>query len=83
MTGTGEDPLGFLLGAYSARPELSDLFTYQALLDVPRDTRRARLLQRAGERDRAEWEGRWGRAEDLSFEVLVPSGAYDVVPDGA
>ena len=72
-----------LEGAYSARPELSDLFALRVLLDVPRDVRRARLLQREGERYRAEWEARWGEAEDLYFEVLMPPGAFDLVLDGS
>jgi uridine kinase len=69
-------------GAYSARPELAGLFALRALLDVPREVRRERLLRREGERYRAEWEARWGEAEDLYFERLMPPESFDVVLDG-
>jgi uridine kinase len=69
-------------GAYSARPELAPLLSQRVLLDVARDTRRARLLRREGERYRAEWEARWGEAEDLYFDVLRPPAAYDLVLRG-
>jgi uridine kinase len=70
-------------GAYSARPELADLFALRVLLDVPRDARRERLLRREGERYRAEWEARWGQAEDLYFEQLMPRESFDLVLNGA
>ena len=70
-------------GAYSARPELADLFDLRVLLDVPRRVRRERLLRREGERDRAEWEARWGEAEDLYFETLMPPESFDLVLDGS
>jgi uridine kinase len=71
-----------LNGAYSARPELSDLYGLRVLLTVTREVRRARLLRREGERYRAEWEARWGEAEDLYFDVLMPTAAFDLVLDG-
>jgi uridine kinase len=69
-------------GAYSARPELSHLLTLRVLLDVPRGVRRERLLRREGERYRAEWEARWGEAEDLYFESVMPPDAFDLVLAG-
>jgi uridine kinase len=69
-------------GAYSARPELSDLYSQRVLLSVARDVRRERLLHREGERYRAEWEARWGEAEDLYFDVLMPPAVFDLVLDG-
>jgi uridine kinase len=69
-------------GAYSARPELADLFALRVLLDVPRPTRRERLLRREGEPYRADWEARWGEAEDLYFEQLVPPESFDLVLRG-
>jgi uridine kinase len=69
-------------GAYSARRELADLFALRALLDVPRQVRRERLLRREGERYRAEWESRWSEAEDLYFERLMPPDSFDLVLDG-
>jgi len=68
-------------GAYSARPELADLFGLRVLLQVARATRRERLLLREGEHDRAEWEARWGEAEDLYFESVMPPEAFDLVID--
>jgi hypothetical protein len=44
--------------------------------------RRERLLRPEGERYRAEWEARWGEAEDLYFERLMPPESFDVVLDG-
>jgi uridine kinase len=79
----GPAPVVILEGAYSARPELADLFALRVLLDVPRATRRERLLRREGERYRAEWEARWGQAEDLYFEQLMPRGSFDLVLRGA
>ena len=69
-------------GAYSARPELSDLYSQRVLLQVESATRRERLLQCEGQRYRAEWEARWADAEDLYFDVLMPPGAFDLVLDG-
>jgi uridine kinase len=71
-----------LNGAYSARPELSDLYAHRVLLTVSRDVRRERLLRREGERYRAEWEARWAEAEDLYFDVLMPPPVFDLVLDG-
>jgi uridine kinase len=70
-------------GAYSARPELADLFALRALLNVPRPVRRERLLRREGEPYRAEWEARWAEAEDLYFERLMPPESFDLVLDGS
>ncbi len=70
-------------GAYSARRELADFFSLRALLEVPRTARRERLLRREGERDRAKWEARWGDAEDLYFERMMPPDAFDLVLDGS
>ena len=52
-------PAGVVIldGAYSARPELADLFNLRGLLDAPRHVRRARLLQREGAHDRGRVGG--------------------------
>jgi uridine kinase len=78
-------PAGVVIldGAYSARPELADLYGLRVLLDVPRDVRRARLLLREGARYRAEWEACWAEAEDLYFGELMPPEAFDLVLDGS
>jgi uridine kinase len=77
-------PVGIVIldGAYCSRPELADLLTVRVLLEVDRDVRRDRLLRREGERYRAEWEARWGAAEDLYFTTVMPPGAFDLVLDG-
>jgi uridine kinase len=80
--GAGPAAVVILDGAYSARPELADLLSLRVLLHVPRAMRRERLLQREGERYRAEWEARWSEAEDLYFETLMPPGSFDLVLDG-
>jgi uridine kinase len=72
-----------LEGAYSARPELADLLSLRVVLQLPRAIRRERLLQREGERYRAEWEARWGAAEDLYFETMMPPEAFDMVLEGS
>ncbi len=79
----GPSGVVILDGAYSARPELADLFDLRVLLEAPRGTRRERLLRREGEHDRAEWEARWAEAEDLYFEQLMPPEAFDLVLDGS
>jgi uridine kinase len=73
-------PAGIVIldGAYSARPELADLLTLRVLLDVPRDVRRRRLLEREGARYRAEWEARWTEAENLHFTTMMPREAFDL-----
>jgi uridine kinase len=78
------DPAAVVLlnGAYSARPELSDLYSQRVLLTVAHDVRRERLLHREGERYRTEWEARWSEAEDLYFDVLMPPAVFDLVLDG-
>ncbi len=70
-------------GAYSARAELADLMDLRVLLQVPHDVLRARLLEREGAGYRAEWEARWGAAEDLYFDTVMPPEAFDLVLDGA
>ncbi len=68
-----------LEGAYSCRPELHDLLDLRVLLQVPRDVRRRRLLDREGEAYRADWEARWSTAEDHYFDAVMPPSAFDVV----
>ena len=66
-------------GAYSARPELADLFDLRVLLELPEAVRRDRLLRREGERQLAEWEAQWSAAEDHYFTVVMPPEAFDLV----
>jgi uridine kinase len=66
-------------GAYSARPELADLFALRVLLDTSPLIRRQRLLRREGEQYRADWEARWSVAEEHYFRIVMPRYAYDLV----
>lgn len=68
-----------LEGAYSARPELSDLLDLRVLLEVPTEVRRARLTEREGDDYRQDWEQRWSEAEDLYFGSIVPADLFDLV----
>jgi uridine kinase len=68
-----------LEGAYSCRPELHDLLDLLVLLDPPTDRRRQQLLDREGERYRADWEGRWAEAEDHYFGAVMPPARFHLV----
>lgn len=72
-----------LEGAYSARPELADVFDLRVLLAVPAEVRRDQLLGREGDEYRADWEERWSAAEDLYFGSIVPPETFDLVLGGA
>lgn len=72
-------PVVLLEGAYSARPELSDLLDLRVLLDVPKEVRRAQLLAREGEAYRAEWERRWQSAETHYFGTVMPPSHFDLI----
>ena len=72
-------PVIILEGAYSARPELADLFDLRVLLEIEADVRREQLLAREGEAYRADWEARWSAAEDYYFGKVVPAAEFDLV----
>lgn len=72
-------PVVILEGAYSARPELADMFDLRVLLTLPTELRRDRLLRREGEAYRTDWEQRWSNAEDLYFTTAVPRGHFDLL----
>ena len=72
-------PLVLLEGAYSCRPQLHSVLDRLALLDPPKDIRRAQLLAREGDLYRAEWEGRWSAAEDHYFLQIMPADRFDLV----
>ena len=72
-------PVIILDGAYSARPELADLFDLRVLLDAPADLRRAQLIQREGEDYREEWNARWDEAEQWYFGNVMPPESFDLV----
>jgi uridine kinase len=71
--------LVILEGAYSARPELTDLVSLRVLLQTEDRERRRRLLSREGPDYRAEWEDRWAEAEDHYFTSVMPPTSFDLV----
>jgi uridine kinase len=72
-------PVVILDGAYSARPELSDLFDLRVLLDAPAELRMAQLIEREGEDYREEWNARWDEAEQWYFGKVMPPESFDLV----
>lgn len=77
--GCEASPVVILEGAYSARPELADLFDLRVLLEVSTEIRRRRLRERDGEAYQADWEQRWAAAEELYFSRIAPPESFDVV----
>jgi uridine kinase len=71
--------LVILEGAYSARPELADLFDLRVLLDTPLPIRMQRLASREVGTYRDGWFARWDAAEQHYFGTVMPSGAFDLV----
>lgn len=72
-------PVIVLDGAYSARPELADLFDLRVLYDAPAELRRRRLIQREGEDHQAAWNARWDEAEQWYFSRVMLPEAFDLV----
>jgi uridine kinase len=68
-----------LEGAYSARPELADLFDLRVLLASTNDVRLQRLAEREGDEYRDEWFSRWDEAEEFYFGTVMPPSAFDLV----
>ena len=66
-------------GAYSARPELSDLIDLAVLVEVPATLRRARLIKREGAAAMDDWYRRWDEAEVYYFNEVRPSSWFDLV----
>jgi uridine kinase len=67
-------------GAYSARPEISDLIGLAVLVDVPSSERHRRIALR--EEDKAflaAWHARWDAAEDYYFTHVRPASSFDLV----
>lgn len=68
-----------LEGAYSARPELSDLIDLRVLIEIPEELRWQRLIGREGDEYSREWDDRWRSAEDHYFTVVVPRSGFDLI----
>ncbi|HEX4046086.1 MAG TPA: AAA family ATPase [Gammaproteobacteria bacterium] len=66
-------------GAYSARPELSDLVDIKVLVELHDDTRRHRLLNREGSSFMDNWHSIWDEAEDYYFTQVCPPSVFDFV----
>ena len=66
-------------GAYSTRPELSDLIDLSVLVDVPLGVRHARLVAREEKRWLAAWHARWDAAEEHYFAHVRPPATFDLV----
>lgn len=66
-------------GAYSSRPELSDIIDLSVLIEVPDDlNRRQRLIKREGESYMSNWHSHWDSAEDYYFTKIRPSSSFDL-----
>ena len=66
-------------GAYSARPELADLIDLAVLVDVPVETRHARLDARDEADFSSAWHARWDAVEEYYFTQIRPPSAFDLV----
>jgi uridine kinase len=69
-----------LEGAYSCRPEISDLIGLCVLVDLPPSERHRRIGLR--EEDGAfvdAWHARWDIAEDYYFRHVRPPASFDLV----
>ena len=67
-----------LEGAYSCRPELSDLLDVRVLVEATDAMRRARLQRREGADYNDPWFGRWEAAEEWYFSQVMPPTAFDL-----
>lgn len=66
-------------GAYSARPELSDLIGLSVLIKLKDNSmRHQRLIEREGEEYMTNWHARWDKAEDYYFNKVKPESSFDL-----
>jgi uridine kinase len=68
-----------LEGAYSCRPELSDLIQLKILVDVPVKVRHERLRKREEKEFLIHWHERWDGAEQYYFQEVRPRSSFDMV----
>ena len=66
-------------GAYSTRPELSDLIDLAVLVDASPKLRRARLAARETPNVLTVWHERWDAAEAYYFTHVRPAWSFDLV----
>ncbi|MBA2668348.1 MAG: hypothetical protein H0U69_15090 [Trueperaceae bacterium] len=68
-----------LEGAYSSRPELTDLLSLSVLVDSAVGVRHSRLAAREDAVFLRSWHARWDDAEDHYFSEVRPKSSFDVV----
>lgn len=68
-------------GVYSARLELADLMDLRVLVETPGSVRHERQVLR--NENGADWIARWGAAEELYFDDILPGNPADLVVVGA
>lgn len=66
-------------GAYSARPELTDLIGLSVLVDVPIGIRHQRLARREPADFLTAWHARWDVAEAYYFTHVRPPSSFDLM----
>jgi uridine kinase len=66
-------------GAYSSRPELSDLVDLSVLVEVSPHERHRRLVERDGNAYTDGWQKRWNGAEEYYFTAVRPPSSFDLV----
>lgn len=74
----GPARLIILDGAYSARPELSDLIDLAILVEAADGIRRKRLIAREGAEYMHAWHRVWDEAEDFYFTHVRPPESFDI-----
>ena len=65
-------------GAYSSRPELTDLIDLAVLVDVPVEVRHEQLAARDPSDFSESWHARWDSAEAYYFTYVRPKSAFDL-----
>jgi uridine kinase len=69
-----------LEGAYSCRPELTDLIDLTVLVDAPVNDRRRRIADRETNQEWTDaWHARWDPAEEHYFTEVRPASSFDLV----
>jgi uridine kinase len=66
-------------GAYSSRPELSDVIDLSVLVEVSPQERHRRLVERDGSAYTGGWLERWDAAEEYYFTAVRPRSSFDLV----
>jgi uridine kinase len=72
-------PVILLDGAYSTRPELSDIIDLSVLVEAPEVVRLERLSKREERDFLAAWHARWDDAEQYYFTEVRPQSSFDLI----